>query len=430
MSIRSLNALARACWLASALVPAAPSAAQTTPLCMDLQQTAALAVSAQPLLDSLAARSRARRAQGIAARQLPDPEVAFGFDDLPVGSRDAFSFARDNDTQLKVGFAQDFPRAAKRRLRGALEDDQANVLTAERQLAAQRIRRDAALAWLDIWRYDQALRLARANLAAARAEQDAAAIALASGSLSQAAFIAARQEVARLRDAVQADQQSVIHARNTLSRWIGAAASHPICSEPLTLPEPPPAAVLLERLDRHPELLLASARIASADANAALADAEHVPDWRVELSYGNRPRYSDMVSVEVGIDLPLFAENRQDQTYFAALARKEASALDYEDAKRRLQAEIQLNQHDRKRLRRRLRDYAANLLPQSGARSAAALAAWRAGRGDFRDVLEARRAALDVARAELELRYDHARHVIQLSYLGSQDAPAEAGELP
>ena len=56
------------------------------------------------------------------------------------------------------------------------------------------------------------------------------------------------------------------------------------------------------------------------------------------------------------------------------------------------------------------------------------LAGWRSGRNALREVLDARRAALEIQMARLDLQHDLARHFVQLTYLGAVET--DAGEDP
>lgn len=181
---------------------------------------------------------------------------------------------------------------------------------------------------------------------------------------------------------------------------------------------------LLIRVRAHPQLGSLAAGVSAARTGAELAQTRYRPDWRAELGYANRRAFSDLVTLQVGIDLPVFTRNRQDRDLAAALAQQQAAEFSVEDALRQLQAEARLNHHDWVRLSARLQDYDAKLLPQSQSRIEAALAGWRSGRAMLREVLEARRMALDVQMSRLDLQYDAARHLVQLNYLGALEAPA------
>lgn len=391
---------------------------------LELAEAANLAVRAQPLLQGLEAQTRAAQETAVAARQLPDPQLQTGIVDLPVNTSDAGSFTRDSDTQVQVGLMQEFPRAEKRRLRGELSEREATRLEAEHHLAERTIRRDASLAWLELWRYDQMLSLTRASLREAEAQMQAVEIALKTGTATQAEFLAARQEADRLRDEVAGAEQSIAHARNALSRWIGEAALRPVCPDLPEMPALPDLTVVLERVRLHPHLAGASAQVAAAQTGAALAQAAYKPDWRVELGYGYRPAFSEMVMLQFGVDLPVFTRNRQDRGLAAALAQQDAAEFAVEDATRQLMAEARLNHHDYERLAVRLNDYDLTLLPQSQNRITAALAGWRSGRNALREVLDARRAALEIQMARLDLQLDLAKHSVQLTYLGAYEAAA------
>lgn len=399
---------------------------------LGLEEATSLAVSEQPRLDSIDAQIRAARASSIVARQLPDPQLKVGVSDWPVSTRDALSFTRDSDTQIQVGISQEFPRAEKRRLRGELLDRESDRLRAEEHLTTRSLRRDAALAWLDVWRYERAQSLVSASLSEAETQQQAAEIALRSGAATQADYLSSRQEVSRLQDTEHAAEQNAARARTALARWIGDAAFRVIPSETPAVPALPALEVVLTRVRTHPHLAGATATVAVATTNAELAQAAYRPDWRMELSYGNRPAYSDMVSLQVGIDLPMFPGARQDQSTLAAVSQREAAESAREDASRQLVAEVRTSYQDEKYLLQRLAAYDAGLIPEGQARIAAALAGLHAGRNQFRDVLDARRAALESRMARLDVQADLLKAHVELIYFGAyspvQNEEANANE--
>lgn len=411
--------------LAPGLVPAALAAGPDAPL--TLEAAAELAVTQQPLLDQIAARARATRASGIAAGELPDPQLTFGVTDVPIDGDDAGSFTADSDTQLAVGLEQEFPRAEKRQLRHELRAREADRLDADHALTERQVRREASLAWLELWRNGQALALADASLRESETQMALAGIALKTGNATQAEYLAARTEVNRLRDEAAGAEQDVEHARSKLSRWIGDAAKRTIADAPASPRPLPTLAELTGHIDDHPEIRDAQAQLAEARTAADLAQAAYRPDWRVRLGYAERPDYPEMVTLEFGIDLPVFTRNRQDQGLAAALAQQDAATAAIEDVRRQWLSEARLNHHDAERITVRLDAYDATLLPQADARVEAAMAGWRSGRSPMRDVLDARRAALEMRLQRLDLQHDFGKHLVQLTYLGAWDLPASGG---
>ena len=77
-------------------------------------------------------------------------------------------------------------------------------------------------------------------------------------------------------------------------------------------------------------------------------------------------------------------------------------------------------------LRARLARYDASLLPLARERAAATLDAYRAGAATLTQVLDARRAEIDVRIVRLELERDFARVWAQLAYLIPAGTPGHA----
>src|SRR5258707_8746281 len=132
------------------LAVAAPVArAGTDPL--PLAEALKIGEKASPRLAAQGAALAAATELVPRARELPDPKLRIGVDNLPVNGADRFQYNSDSMTMRKIGVMQDFPNAEKRRLRGeraALERDvEAASLDAQRA----GLRREIALAWLELY---------------------------------------------------------------------------------------------------------------------------------------------------------------------------------------------------------------------------------------------------------------------------------------
>ncbi|KAB2839741.1 MAG: hypothetical protein F9K47_15260, partial [Burkholderiales bacterium] len=88
----------------------------------------------------------AAEAAVVPASQLPDPKLSFGIDNLPLDGPDRWSVGRDFMTMRRVGVMQEFPRAEKLRLRGALARAEAAKEGAVLRAATVAVQRDLALA--------------------------------------------------------------------------------------------------------------------------------------------------------------------------------------------------------------------------------------------------------------------------------------------
>ncbi|MFA5941208.1 MAG: TolC family protein [Sinimarinibacterium sp.] len=384
---------------------------------LDLSETQRLALERQPLLGAQDARVRAASERAVAAGRLPDPELLAGFDNLSVTTLDPYAADAERMTMTRFGLMQEFPNAARRDAQRRQQHLLSDVAQAEREALARDVTREAALAWIDLWQSSQAAALVEALAGEARRMRNATGIDYRSARSEQGAVHEAAIRLALLEDRRQQLQQDEAAARARLARWIADDAQRPVA---IALPTPgplPPLANVLAALDRHPELRSGER---SADASAAaidLARAAYRPDWRVQASYGYRRPYDDMVSVEVGIDLPWFTANRQDRELAAAQAEHEAASASLDDRRRELRAALETAWRNSAALEQRLVRYDAELLPAAAARSDVALAAYRSARGTLADLLDARSGALDLQLMQLELRAELQRQRAQLAWL-------------
>jgi outer membrane protein, heavy metal efflux system len=417
-AVRAIR-LARPIFLAAlSLALPAIATAQDAPdalVALSLDDAAALAVQRQPQLEALDAEARSARQRAIAAGELPDPRLSLGISDLTLEGANRFTLREESDTQIMAGIRQDFPRADKRRLQRERAEHEAQTFDAERLATERKIARETGLAWLDVWKAEESRRLARRSLAEAERQFQAMEIAYTSGRGSQAEVLAAKVEAESLRDQVAGYAQQSRHYRNGLARWIGEAAFGLICPE-LPPEFAPDVAALSAALLTHPHFLAEARKVATAETDVQLARQDYRPDWALTVGYGHRPEFADYAQVQVEIPLPVFTGRRQDRQLDAAQGMQASQEFRLDDALREHRSEIRMNAEDWQLLQERLSRYDTLLLPQAESRVNAALAAYGAGSGALRDVLDARRRALDIAMHKLDLQADAAKHQVQLRY--------------
>lgn len=376
----------------------------------------ALALTDQPLLASGRSAIDVAEQSAVAAAQLPDPKIGFGLSDLPVTGSEAFSPRRDNFTQFKVGVTQEFPRAEKRRLRGELGHLESERASQELDLAQRRVRREAALAWLDAYYPELAVKLIRDLQREARIQIDALNIAYRAGRTNQADVLAAEVELDLLQDRETEFAHLSEGARAGLARWIGTAAQRPLAEEFSELPAPPSLARLQQIVATHPHLNALEKQVEAARTEVALAREAYKPDWRLEASYGNRLDFPDFFSIQVGIDLPVFTKNRQDRGLASKLSLLDQSRSAREDALRAIEADVERFYADWRAAVERIARFDERILPQAEQRIEAARSVYKSGRGDLSAVLAGRRSHLDLMLKKLALQVDAGRALVQLHY--------------
>lgn len=385
----------------------------------------ALALIHQPLITGQQAAIDASRQNAVAESELPDPRLKLGINNLPLNGADQYSVTRDFMTMRSIAIEQMVPAGDKRRLKGARGRLEAELAAAELQNIKRTIQRDARLAWLAVYYPVKAAEFMEAALVFYDQQRNAAEIALRGGraTLAEIARIGVEIELQHDRLLDNAGQQR--KGRAELARWIGPAAERELGAMPAARDALPPLSALRERIHDHAQLVAARAEIALAQNDVQQAQAAYKTDWSVEVMYSKRgPAYSDMVSVQVGVELPLFTANRQDRRLGAKLSRKEQHEQQHENHRRMLVAELESAYASWQALTQRTARFEQEVLPQAARRVEAALAGYRAGRADLASAIEARRGRLELELQHLALQVELARARTQLEYLAAYDRGA------
>jgi cobalt-zinc-cadmium efflux system outer membrane protein len=324
------------------------------------------------------------------AGALPDPQLVAGVVNLPVTTGDAFSLTNDFMTMRKIGVMQDFPRREKRQLR--TERAEATAARERARLASEQlsVRESVARAWIARATAERKLKLLHELEPRAQAQVAAATAALSGARGSAADGIAAKTAQAMLADRISQAEREVEDARTEFARWLPEAGDRPLGDAPdwSELGIDPDS--LVANAAHHRELLAYDAAEQAANTDVALARAEKRPDWSVEFDYEQRgPRYSNMISLEFRVGLPLFAASRQDPTIASRQAAVAQIQAEREDARRMHTAELRKTVSAWRSARERVARYERVLLPLANDRAEATLAAYRGGRGDVQASLTA-----------------------------------------
>ena len=385
-----------------------------------------LAVGETPALRADAAQLDAARHAVLPAGELPDPKLALGLDNLPINGPDRYRVSDDFMTMRRVGLRQEFPNRAKRQARVAAAEGEVAVAAAQIAITRQQVQQQAALAW--IARHTVERQLARID--ALRAENrllDASVRARIAGGGGMAAdSLAPRQEAAAidtLQDRLEARREQAI-AR--LARWVGESARAPLAG---AVPDwPIDRDALLHRLHAHPDVALLGARETVAQAAIAQAQAAKKSDWALALAYQQRgPQFSDMATLELTFDLPLFTARRQDPTIAARRAQRDALDAQREATLREHAAELDTDLAEYRRLERALARQNRQLLPLATQKVALVNAAWRGGQASLAELIGARRERIEAEFEAIALEGEQQQMAARLHYAY---ADAASGELP
>lgn len=352
----------------------------------------------------------------ISAGQLPDPMLKAGVDNLPVNGPQRFTIGQDFMTMRRIGIEQEWVSPEKRRLRSALANQ---VVDRERSgylTQFTNVRQQTATAWLNAAYAKKTVSLQQELIVHMKHELTATQASYRGAKASAADVTQAQLMLAQAQDQLLKAQQTLQTALIALSRWTAApvtdVAGEPPAPQSFVTSLPP------EELQHvEPALIAASAEIAVADADTAVANSNRSPNWTWEVSYQQRGgAYSNMVSVGVSIPLPIHRKNYQDRDAAEKAELGTKARLMYEDTQRQVEADVRTLSATLANGRERIASLNQALLPAADRRVQLATAAYKAGTGSLADTFAARRGQLDAQLQVLDLQRDVSLTWAQLEY--------------
>ena len=388
---------------------------------LSLAEAERLAQSGEPGEAELLAVAEALGNRAVAAGQLPDPSLRVGLVNFPLNG----GFSAEPMTQAQLGIRQVFPRRDARR-------SAANRLTAlasaTSESAAARKRdvlQATRVAWFDIHYWQQAETILTESRDLFVDLLDVTRSLYATGRKSQHDVVRAELALGQHDDRVIEAVRARSAAQAALAEWIGADALRPVVSKLPGWNAPPDLSLLQSRIAGHPSVLAAAATVDASTAAVSRAEQDKKPGWALDIGYGYRDGVlpggearSDMITVNVSVGLPLFAENRQDREVSAALSERSAAIAARNRQVARLQSELTL-QHTRwSELNRRLELYETRILGLAANQSESALLAYQSDAGDFADVVQGYIDEIDTRITHIQIQVERVKSHAALANLG------------
>lgn len=389
---------------------------------LTLTQTLAAAERYSAELSANRNEVQALDAMADSARQLPDPKLKFGIDNLPVQGSNSHRFTREGMTMQRIGVIQQYVSAEKRDRKAETILAQAQSVNAKSSVARATLQRDAAQAWLDLALSTRALQTARKLLAETAAQQGAQKASVSTGNANPDSVLAFQISLSGMRDKVTLAERDVQVAQTRLTQLTGQDVSAITGELPRYQRLPADEQTLEHGITQHPEMVAAASEANSAKARSAESAIAAIPNVEVEVWYGRRAEgYEDMAGVMFTVDLPLFKSQRQDKDHAA-------------DVSRSMQANDQLAQIEREhraQIRTLIAQYTAaqtlwsrqrdDVLPLVRKRASLMAAQYRAGQSPLADLLESRRAVLDSELATYQAEKEMARTWAAIHWLIPQE---------
>ncbi len=378
-----------------------------------LDSLVASALLASPRLRAAEARVRAASTRVTTAGSRPDPMLMAGIQNFPV-SEPGF---RDFMTMKMLGIGQSIPYPGKLSLRTRAAARELDAIEAERASARLSVAAEVKDAYYDLAYLDRTIAIVdrnqrllldlmkvtetrygvgtggqeevlRVRVEAARLSEEAVALieqrratlARLNATLDRPSEtpVAEPSIPARISRAAIADSASEIRF---VSSTIGARAAES--------PFPPLHDLQATAVRQNPMLLALRAKIDAQLVRETLARKEHLPDFDVTLAYGQRDGFSDMISAQVSVPIPLQRKRKQDQLVVESRAELAALEAEHHEQSNTVQAVVARLHSELERDRAQLALYVKAIVPQGRASLASATAGYQVGRTDFLTLLDA-----------------------------------------
>lgn len=381
-------------------------------------ETIQLATQNQPLLQSLEDAAASSRQAAIAEGQLPDPKIKFGIINLPVTTRDALRYNRDDQTMANVGISQEVIPLKKRELASSRMLAEAGQFQTEQVATARTIERDVALAWLDVYEAQRKSELYMRMINDMTAERKVLAANVSSGGAKTSDVLQMDTEVSMTNEKRIFAQRDERKARAALARWIGKAAERSISSKLPVMTNSLSKDGNSSALEQHPLMRNAyqTEKVAQYDVDSAQANLER--NWGWEVGYGKRFNdRSDMLTFQVSIDLQLDRANRQDRRTAEKLVLVEKARKLTEDRRRELASELETAMADAEAAEARENEHLTKLIPNAQAKLSIAQAGYTSGKQPIGDVWQARRDVIEIEMDHWTILTDRQRAAVKIDYL-------------
>ena len=378
-----------------------------------------------PSLAANAAQIDAARQAAIPAGQLPDPKLVLGVDNLPIQGADSFNLSHDLMTMQRIGVMQAFTNPYKLNARVAAAAGRVALTETQARLIRLQILQETAVAWIAREAIEHQLARIIELEDENRLFDRAVRAQFAGGGGVASELLAPRQEAALIGERRDELESRHTQAVAQLKRWVGEAASQPLTG---TVPNwPINREALSYGLHHYPELDLFGPKLRVLNAEVAEAKAGKIPDMEVELAYQRRgAAFSDMVSVQVSVDLPLFSGYRQQPKLEAKLSERAALDAEHSAALQEHTAMLESALAEHQRLSNATRRALEVMIPLAEEKVSLTLAAWRSNKSDLATLIAARQEHIDAELKAIALESERQQLAARLHYTYSEQTLQDA----
>lgn len=358
-----------------------------------------LAQQSNPGLAQRQAQAEAMSTLPSQLGSLPDPMISMGLVNLPT---DSLNTSQEAMTQWQLGISQEIPFPGKLALKQQAATERANASAFMTTEYKQQLIQYVTSYWWQLFYLEKTLAIISTNKTLLKQFIDIAETKYRVGHGLQQDVLLAQLELSKLLNREielnSEREQMVIRLNTLLSRPTNTAIQLPAFQHiDTTLPEIKPVDEILDIAEQNrPFLLQQKHLIAAAAEDKALAEKDLLPDFKISAAYGLRQGHnldgsdrSDMLSLQVGINVPLFADRKQKMAISQKNSELKQQQFAYQDSWNQVQSEIAnyITQYQQARQQYSLLD--TGILPQARQTIASMLSGYQVNKVDFLNLVRA-----------------------------------------
>lgn len=400
-----------------------------------------------PWLTGNIEQQKSMESLSYASDTLPDPKISIGVGSLAA---DSLEFDQEPMSQFKVGITQMFPRGESLAIKSRKLKIESQQYPLQRQDRTAKIAVTVGSLWLDAYNVLQTMTLVEKNRELFEQLVDIAEAnySTAKGNARQQDVVRAQVELTRLEDRLIQLAQQKNRFQGQLLQWLSDYSNN---NDTVTYTEKvnldslvldtkiPQIDLLAEQIVyseswlkqdqlvpffvKHPAVLALDKKILASKTGVTLAKQKYQPEWGVTASYAYRDddpmgnERSDLLSIGVTFDLPLFTENRQDQEVKSAVSQAEVIKTEKILLLRKMMSSFASGKGRLLTLEQRKSLFNDTLVPQVNEQIDSSLMAYTHDDGDFSDVIRARMALLNTEIDYLAINVEQQKLILELNYL-------------
>src|SRR5262245_17955816 len=334
------------------------------------------------------------------AGALPDPEVEFGLQDVPISP---VSLSADDFTMEKVTARQAFTAAGKRPARERLAQADVEALSAMHADHVVGLAADAADAFFGLGDLDARIEILENSRERLRRAASSSTERYRVGKGAQADVLRANLEVTAVDErlaGLRGERRMIAARLNALQGLPAGGAIEPV-PLPDTDPSPPAPETLLEQAEeRSPSVAAAAADVRKAEEQLTLARLERRPDFMGSAYFANRIDFPNFFGASVSLNLPFFQPKRLRELEAEREADLSAARASLAAVRNEIRRGVEEASADLDRSREQVSLFRGSIVPQAETNAGAAEEAYRVGQIDFLTLV---RSALDLDQYRGEL---------------------------